>query len=293
MEERIIDNEREIKIKRKRGGDDVVDALARDGEELPEEEELVLELPEGEEYDEELVGLTPTELKEKLARREKAKKEAEEAQKKLMSEGEEKLAAKEYETAEAFFAQALIYGWNSEAGKQLWRARTEDFTDTEAFYREHNAEELAEGDEEVRNFVLGKTGKALEAEREEYRKEAEPLREKVEAAMEERRAPFSANKKYYSLRLKICLGALVLCLVWAIVSAGSIYSTAGMLPVWLAIAGGALALVCLGFTVFYWRKSHLAGQLCEANERLSSTEEGKRLEVLEHRLSCLGTIFGE
>ncbi|MDE6059469.1 MAG: hypothetical protein K2G44_05445 [Clostridia bacterium] len=292
MEERLIDNEREIKIKRKRGGDDVVDALAED-DELPEEEELVLELPEGEEYDEELVGLTPTELKEKLARREKAKRQAEEAQKKLMTEGAEKLAAKDYGAAEAFFEQSLIYGWNGEAGKQLWRARTKDFTDTAAFYRAHNDEELVESDEEVRKFVLGKMGKTLEAEREEYRKEAVPLKEKVEAAIAERRAPFLANKKYYSLRLKICLAALVLCLVWVAVAAGSIYSTAGMLPVWLAIAGGALALVCLGFTVFYWRKSHLAKQLCEANERLSSTEEGKRLEVLEHRLVCLDYIFGE
>ena len=87
MEERIIDNEREIKIKRKRGVIDAQDALAEDTEVQDEEEEVVLEFPDGE-YDEDLVGLTPAQLKEELARRERAKREALDAQTKLMAEGE-------------------------------------------------------------------------------------------------------------------------------------------------------------------------------------------------------------
>lgn len=110
MEERIIDREREIKIKRKREGDDAVDALAADEteDEIPEEE-LVLEFPEGEEYDEDLVGLTPSQLKEELARREKALSEAREESKKLAALGEEKLAEGSYDEAESLFGQATVY----------------------------------------------------------------------------------------------------------------------------------------------------------------------------------------
>lgn len=294
MEERIIDNEREIKIKRKRGGDDVVDALAEDGEGVEaEEEELVLELPEDDEYDEDLVGLTPSQLKEELARREKAKKEAEAECEKLTLEGEEKLAAGNYAEAEIFFTQALMYCWNENAGKGLWRARTKDFSDTDAFYRDHNGEELAEGSEEVRAFVLEKMGSTLEAEREEYRKEAEPLKESVEKAQAARRAPFLANKKYYRTRLRICLAAFVACVIGVIVSASMIYSTQGMLPVWLAVGFGAAAVICLAFTLYMTRKVLVAHRLCTANERLSSTEEGARLEYLSGRLDCLNLILGE
>lgn len=295
MEERIIDNEREIKIKRKRGGDDVVDALAEDGEEVQaEEEELVLELPEDDEYDEDLVGLTPSQLKEELARREKAKKESEAECEKLTLAGEEKLAAGNFREAESFFSQALLYNGESvRAGKGLWLARTENFSATEAFYADGNAEELEGGPEEVRAFVLERTRGELEAAREEYRKEAEPLKEKVEKSQAERRAPFLANKKYYRTRLRICLAAFAACVIGVIVCASMIYSTQGMLPVWLAVGFGASALVCLAFTLFMMRKLLVAHRLCTANERLSSTEEGARLEYLNGRLDCLDLILGK
>ena len=294
MEERIIDNEREIKIKRKREGDDVVDALAEDGDELPEEEDIVLEFPEDDEYDEDLVGLTPSQLKEELARREKAKKEAEAECEKLTLEGEKKLAAGDYDEAETLFTQALLYSGESvRAGKGLWTARTKDFSDDEAFYEEENAEELAEGSEEVRAFVLEHRRASLEAAREEYRKEAEPLKEKVEKDIAERREPFLANRKYYRLRLRICFAAFVACVIAIIICASMIYNTKGMLPVWLAIGFGGLAFICLGFTLYMLRKTLVAQRLCVANERLSSTEEGARLEDLNSRRYCLDLILGK
>lgn len=294
MEERIIDNEREIKIKRKRGGDDVVDALARDGEELPEEEDIVLEFPEGDDYDEDLVGLTPSQLKEELARREKAKKEAEAECEKLTLEGEEKLAGETYAEAETFFAQALLYNRESvRAGKGLWTARTKNFSDDEAFYEEENAEELEAAPEEVRAFVLEHRREALETAREEYRKEAEPLREKVEKDIAERREPFLANRRYYRTRLRVCLAALAACVIAIIICTSMIYNTKGMLPVWFAIGFGVLAAVCVGFTLYMMRKVLVAHRLCIANERLSSTEEGARLEYLNVRLRCLDLILGK
>ena len=292
MEERIIDNEREIKIKRKRGVIDAQDALAEDTEVQDEEEEVVLEFPDGE-YDEDLVGLTPAQLKEELARRERAKREALDAQTKLMAEGEEKLQEKAYADAEIFFAQALVYGENAQASERLWRARTHDFSDTESFYEKTNAEEFALLPEDVRGCVLDRMKERLQTERVEYEAEATPLKEEVESAIAARRGPFLVNKAYYLLRFRICLFAFVLCIVGAVISASMIYSTEGMLPVWIAIGFGAAALVCLGLTIAFLRKLFEARRLCVQNDTLSSTEEGARLEYLNGRLECLNLVLGE
>lgn len=292
MEERIIDNEREIKIKRKRGVIDAQDALAEDTEVQDEEEEVVLEFPDGE-YDEDLVGLTPAQLKEELARRERAKREALDAQTKLMAEGEEKLQEKAYADAEIFFAQALVYGENAQASERLWRARTHDFSETESFYEKTNAEEFALLPEDVRGSVLDRMKERLQTERAEYEAEATPLKEEVESAIASRRGPFLANKAYYLLRFRICLFAFVLCIVGAVISASMIYSTEGMLPVWIAIGFGAAALVCLGLTIAFLRKLFEARRLCVQNDTLSSTEEGARLEYLNGRLECLNLVLGE
>lgn len=292
MEERIIDNEREIKIKRKRGVIDAQDALAEDTEVQDEEEEVVLEFPDGE-YDEDLVGLTPAQLKEELARRERAKREALDAQTKLMAEGEEKLQEKAYADAEIFFAQALVYGENAQASERLWRARTHDFSETESFYEKTNAEEFALLPEDVRGCVLDRMKERLQTERAEYEAEATPLKEEVESAIASRRGPFLANKAYYLLRFRICLFAFVLCIVGAVISASMIYSTEGMLPVWIAIGFGAAALVCLGLTIAFLRKLFEARRLCVQNDTLSSTEEGARLEYLNGRLECLNLVLGE
>ena len=293
MEERIIDNEREIKIKRKREGDDVVDALAEDGEELPEEEDVVLELPE-DEYDEDMVGLTPTQLKEELARREKAKQEAEAECAKLTQAGEEKLQENDFAEAEKFFAQALLHVPESEAaGKGLWTARTKSFLDSEPLFNEEYAEELGSAPEAVRVEVIEFMGEGLKQAREEYRTEAEPLREKVTKEIEERRGPFEANRKYYSLRLKIWLAACVLMLIGIIVSSSFLYSVQGMLVVGLICGFGALCLGCLIAVIIYARKLTVATRYCKANEMLSSTDDGARLEYLEKRLHCLELILGE
>lgn len=294
MEERLIDNEREIRIKRKKEGVDAVDALASDEtpEEIPEEE-LVLEIPEGEEYDEDLVGLTPSQLKEELERREKAKKEAEEECRKLTAEGEEKLAAGEYAEAEALFLQATLYDPESvPAGKGLWRARTEDFQKDDAFYSEENAADFAKAPEEVRGSVLEKVSERLGAAREEARREAIPLREKVSQKQEERRAPFLANRKYYLVRFLAAVLAFVLAGIGAGVSASFLYTTKNSaVPIALLASFGGLAVVAFVFIAVFARKLLVAHRLCRANEKLSATEDGARLQEIETRLRILDLVL--
>ncbi|MDE5896474.1 MAG: hypothetical protein K2H43_01525 [Clostridia bacterium] len=293
MEERLIDNERGIKIKRKREGLDAVDALADDGaeEEIPEEE-LVLELPDGEEYDEDLVGLTPSQLKEELARREKAAREARAESEKLALAGAEKLGEENFEEAESLFAQAVTYDpENAEAGKGLWQARTKNFTDGEAFYAGDNAEELAASIEAVRAYVLDRAGERLREERETYRQEEEPLKEKVEESMEFRRGYFRDNRRYYLVRFGIFVGIMLLCLIGAAVSASFLYSTQSITPIVLIGCFGGVAAVMLAVAIVFSRKLLVAHRLCRANENLSSTEDGARLAYLQERLRCLQLVL--
>ena len=101
MEERIIEDEgRTIKVKRNALGgiedatDGAADGETSEGASSPESREddveFAVEFPE-EEYDEDMVGLTPSQLKKLQEERERARREAEEARDKLIAEGKKAL----------------------------------------------------------------------------------------------------------------------------------------------------------------------------------------------------------
>lgn len=292
MEERIIDREREIKIKRTKEGDtDALGGGAEDG--AIEEEEIVLELPD-EDYDEDLVGLTPSQLKAELERRKKAEEEARLECAKLVKEGNGALAARKYAEAEGFFAQALVYDMESkEAHRGLWAARTRDFSDGEALITEENATALSEESDETRAHVLGRLGDYFKGELISSEKEEAELAPRVEEAQSERRVAFQANRKYYLARFVAVSAVMVLFIIGAIVSASFIYTTTGIAPVVCTAVFAGCAAVMLGVLCVFTRKLLVATRLCRANERLSSTKEGARLAFLRTRLENLHLILGE
>lgn len=292
MEERILDDDesRGIKIKRTaNGGTDAVDALA-EGEET--EEEIYLDLPE-EEYDEDLVGLTPTQLKEELERRERLKREAREESERLKTSADEKLAAGKFADAELLYAQALVCdGENEAAAKGLWTARTKNFADAEAVFAENAAEELA-ANETARAFVVEKIGKTLQTLRDSYAKEEAEIAPGFEQKQEERREAFAANRKYYLLRFGVFFVLAVLFLVGVGVSASFILRTQTNVPIILIGVFSGLALAMLIAAIVFARKLFVASRLYAANEKLSSTETGARLESLRGRLRALDLVLSE
>ena len=305
MEERIIEKDelRKVRITRKNGKEDVIDdALPADmppadGAEdaqtpLSEEEEYSVEF-EGEEYDEDLVGLTPTQYRAEIERRERAAREAREACEKLCAAGEERLAAEDWAAAEGLFGQALTHEENARAEEGLWAARTRGFTAEDVLYTEEGAQSFARAGEEAREKVFSAFGEKLRAAQKEAFAEAEPLKKQVEAGQAERRGPFRANRNYYLLRLGIAFGVFVLLLIGTGVSASYLLRIQSALPVALTGAFGALAFAALVVTVVYVRKTLVAVRLCRENEKLSSTEEGMRLAELQRRLACLAAVFGE
>ncbi len=295
MERRVLEDDelRTIKIKRNAEGgvEDVIDPLA---ENVEEEDELIIEIPETDEYDEDLVGLTPQQLKAELIRREQAEREAAQKRDELIAEGRARMEESDYDGAEPFFAQALLYdGESEEASRGLWAARTRNFTDDAPFYDEDTALEAAQSNEKTKAFLRERAGERLSAERERLQAEAAPLRERVSAGQNERRGAFEANRSYYFMRFSVFAASALLLLIGGAISASFLVKTTGSLPLICMIACFSLAALFLLGTLVFLRRLVVASRLCSANETLSSTQEGEAWEELEQKIDCLNLILND
>ncbi|MDE6273580.1 MAG: hypothetical protein K2L87_00840 [Clostridiales bacterium] len=292
MEHRELDDEelRKIKVKRNVVGG-IEDAVEGDGEET-EDSEIVFDLPEelgeNEEYDEDLVGLTPSQLKKELERREKAAEEAAKNCAKLLEEGDAAYKEGNLEEAETFYMQALLYDPdNVQVQNGLWICRTRNFSDDSVFYSEEMAEEFSTANAEVKAMVRERVGARLKKELEEAEREAQPLRETVTAGQAERRSAFAGNRKYYFIRTCIAAIIMLLMIVGIAVSAYFIVRTTTNVPVILTGVFGGLTFLSLVVTLVIGRKLLVAQRLCSENERTSSTEDGERLVELEETIASL------
>ena len=295
MEERLVDkdDERLIRIKKKADGVDAEDATLPEGEESPAEEEVLVNLPEDdEEYDEDLVGLSPSELAREKARRQRAEEEARAECAKLVAAAEEELSDGAYDKAESLFSQAAGYGFEEErVAIGLWTARTKNFTETEPFYQEEYAEEFSALDDASKKLVREKVADRLVKEREELKKEEEALAPAVLAKQEERRQAFAANKKYYAVRLLIAASFLGMFIVATLICSSFIVRTLSMVPAIITgVLGGGILISFIVSLVFFLKFTG-ANKLCRTNEKLSSTEDGSRLEELRNKLECLKLVL--
>lgn len=307
MEERIIEDEgRTIKVKRNALGgiEDATDGTlpeggAAEGASSPdagpggteEDVEFAVDFPE-EEYDEDMVGLTPSQLKRAQEERERARREAEEARDKLIAEGKKALSSLDYAAAEKFFSQALTYdGESAEALLGVWESRTQGFTDDSPFFIEENAEKFAAMPEEVRSSILERVGSRLQDARQGILEEMRPLKAAVEEAREARRGALDANKRYYLVRTAAFGIAAVLFLALMGVFSAFLLRTSGSWPaVCMAVFGG-LALLCLIFLVVFLRGLVFALRLSHDNEKNEGTEDGRRLALLEREEHCLRLVL--
>lgn len=307
MEERIIEDEgRTIKIKRNALGgiEDATDGALPDGE-TPEgasspeagsenaedDVEFAVDFPE-EEYDEDMVGLTPSQLKRAQEERERARREAEEARDKLIAEGKKALSSLDYAAAEKSFSQALTYDEECvEALLGVWESRTQGFTDDSPFFIEENAEKFARMPKEVRSFILERFGSRLQDARQGILEEMRPLKAAVEEAREARRGALDANKRYYLVRTAAFGIAAVLLLALVGIFSAFLLRTRGSWPVVGMAVSGGLALVCLIFLVVFLRGLVFALRLSADNEKNEGTEDGRRLALLEGEESCLKLVL--
>ncbi len=268
----------------KKGLEDEFVDIVQEG--LPEE-------GEGETYDEDLVGLTPTKLKAELDRRRAQEEKAQREKEKLLKGAAEKRLAGDFEAAGALYAQAALYGDRELCEEGIFACKTKEYTDISCFEDRETAAELHSADPAVRAQVLAKVGGDLRKTLEEDTKEALPLREKVETGKNARRGAFVANRNYYLLRVGIALAVFVLFAVGCAVAGTYIVRTKELTaPILTAVFGG-LSLISLGVAVFFSRGLFLGQKLVRDNEKLSSTEDGARLEVLAARIDALTLALSE
>lgn len=292
MEERILDDEKGKRIRLVQTEEGERD-VAEEGEET-EGGEVLLDLPEedyGEGLDEDLIGLTPSQLEKELQRRKKAEEEARAECAKLLEEARAALSQEQFEEAAQKYEQALTYDIDSaEALSGLWEARTHGFTSTDALYGEEVEEELQRfPDASV--LLRARFGSRLEEEREAYAQEESDIRPQVESAQAERREAFAANRKYYTVRTCIAAFVFALLAIGIAISADSIFRTQSILPIVLTAVFSALTLAAFGVTAYFSHKLYVACGLYKTNEREDATALGARLALLERRLRVLAVVL--
>ena len=298
MEERIIDDEygRGIRLKKTKDGYvDVTDELAEKGEKAEETgaeyegEEVAFEFPmlDSDEDDEELVGLTP----EEAAAFRKAEYE------RLCKEGEELLTTGSFKAAELKFEKALDLDEEAtDASVGYWRAKTSDFAEPDVL-----ADEYVEAGIESLEYDLGY--KATDIIREKYRgafekryeellSEERPLASEVGAKQESRRAAIKARLKRSFLGFLLSAVPTAALAVLTIVLGLQNFTTREntyILPTILCGAGFAVVFIAFILLTNKWINDM---RIYRANERLSSTEEGARLEEVRDYLDLYGALLG-
>lgn len=293
MEEKIIDEEigRKIRIKKTLDGEmDVVDELAETEELVEGEEEYTFEMPEYLEDDEDLVGLSPEEAMA-LRKKKQAEAEAKRAEyERLLVEGEALLAEGSYRSAELKFEKALMLDdVATEATVGYWRAKTENFASPDALMDEYVEEgydslEYDLGHKAVEQIRMN-YGKQFRRRYDELVEEETPLRAEVEEAQARRRAVLKPRRTKCAIGFLVSavpfLASLILTIVFGL-SNFTVKDDSYILP---TIIAGAVAFV--SFIVFgvFTNKYINACRIYRTNERLSSTDEGARLEELEAYIS--------
>ncbi len=296
MEERIIKDEygRGIRLKKTEDGFvDVTDELAEENldeeAETPEtDEEVVFEFPEITEDDEELAALMPEQAEELKRKREeeKRKKQAEYAI--LVEQGEQKLAAEDFQGAEESFNAAMpLLFERKEAAVGLWKAKTENFKNPDVlpeYYVEFGEDGLDEfvydaGKEAVEELKK-EYGNIFENRLKELKEEKKPIEKEVLSAQEERREILSARKKKRLIAFLATLVPSVLLLIVGIVCLARVNSRPDQLLLYVAL--GVFAGFALVFAAFIGAANKFINTLriIRENEDLSSTEDGAVLVQL-------------
>ena len=289
MEERIIDDEygRGVRLKKTKDGYvDVTDEQVDDG--LDEAaEEIAFEFPvmNGDEDDEDLVGLSPEEAAALVKQKEEELKRRKEEYERICGEGEELLDTGSFKTAELKFEKALLLDDEAtEASVGYWRAKTENFANPDVLMDEYV-------DAGIENLEYDLGYQAVDVLREKYQdvfqkrykelcEEEAPLAIDVESKQSRRRAILAERLKKSAIAFGICLVVGITLLILTVVFGSQILSTKENVHLVPTIICGVAFFFALIAFVVATNKFLNDLRMRAANEKLSSTEEGQRLEEI-------------
>lgn len=307
MEERIIDDEygRGIRLKKTKDGYvDVTDELtaekADETEETADEVSFAFPMMDGED-DEDLVGLSPEEA---LALRQKKAADAAKRQadyENACKEGETLLSEGKFAEAEKTFEKALeLDEIAAVASAGYWRAKTENFAKPDVL-----AEEYAKAGIEELEYDLGYD--AVDILRREHRdvfqkrhdelaEEEKPLAEEVEGKQQKRRKVLVSRL----VKSSVGVGAfLILTLVMGILAwtsfADRVTVPHGQRTSFIVKACIYAGVAAVSFIVLllFVNKLYNALRMHIRNEKLSSTESGKRLVIVRRYKALYAALLAE
>lgn len=287
-EERIIDEEygRGVKLRKTKDGYvDVTDELAT--EEIEEgAEEVSFEFPVMEdEDDEDLVGLSTEEAlalkKQKAEAAERRRAEYEQA----VADGNALLEEGDFAAAEKKFEEALqLDELATDASVGYWRAKTENFQKPEVLVDEYLEEGMASmqydlGYEAV-EIIKREHRDVFDAKLNELTEEEKPLAQIVEGKQAARREILKARLKKSGIRFIAAAVPMLVCVILTIVFGLKIPTVRDnrYIPVTIVL-GGVSIVAFIVFTLFA-NKFLNDGRIYRRNEKLSSTEEGERLQEI-------------
>lgn len=295
MEERIIDDEygRGVRLKKTKDGFiDVTDETAENGG-AEEGEEISFEFPTLNEYaeqdDEDLVDLSPEEAER--VRKEKAealaRRQAE--YQKTCQQGEKLLESGSYHAAEVEYEKALqLDDLATEASVGYWRAKTADFTDPDVLiseYVEAGIESLEfDLGYEAADIIKQKYRASFEKRVQELTAEEEPLEKIIEEKQERRREILSYRKLRWGVAFILCTLPMVAMIIATIVVGLKNFGAPDTRYLTPTIVLGVVSVVLFIAFMIVTNKYINAGRMYRLNERLSSTEEGRRLlEIRDYK----------
>ena len=290
MEERIIDDEygRGIRLKKTKDGYvDVTDELAED-QGGGTEEEIVFAFPdvgvvvdEEEGDDEDLVDLTPeqADLLRKQKAEEKARKKAK--YERLCQMGQDLLDTGSFHAAELKYEKALMLDKvATEASVGYWRAKTANFTDPDVLVSEYvdvgiENLEFDLGYEAV-EIIKAEHKDAFEKRLKELEEEEGPLESTIEEKRVRRREILQA-RKFRAAIVFACavVPTFVVFLMTVFVGMKNFTTREDYILPTVILSG----VFCIMFMIFILTANRYinACRMCRKNEKLSATEEGKRL----------------
>lgn len=306
MEERMIDDEygRGVRLKKTKDGYvDVTDELTEEGADGTDgtADEMNVIFPTADEDDEDLVGLSPEEalaLKQKKAEAAaKRKADYEDA----CNRGEELLAQGNYAEAEKTFERALrLDELATVASAGYWRAKTENFQNPDVLAAEYAKEGI-----ESLQYDLGY--EATDILRRDYREvfqkrcdelaeEEKPLAEEVEGKQAKRRKVLLARLRNSSI---FTAAFLIMTLVAGILAwtnfADRVTVPHGQRTGFIvkACVFAGIAAVCFIVLLVFVNKLYNALRMHLRNERLSSTDSGKRLVTVRRYKALYAALLEE
>lgn len=291
MEERIIDDEygRGIRLKKTADGFvDVTDELAarQEGEEEQETDEVAFEFPvfDGED-DEDLATLTPEEAIALRKKKEEAAAKRKADYQMACEEGEAMLASGEFAKAEQLFEKALqLDEVATQASVGYWRAKTENFAKPDILIDEY-AEEGMESLEydlgiDATDEIRTEYKEVFKARLEALKAEEKPLAEVVEGKQKRRRELLSSRLRSSIILFTAVLLPTLAGIILTAVLGAKIPTTRENTYILPTIILGAVSFVLFIVLVYFTNKLLNAARIYGKNERLSSSEEGRRLEII-------------